>query len=75
MRRTLARADEIARGRGHGYVGTEHVVLALLDDPGGIAGGTIARLGYEPAIRSAVIGIIESEGYDAGATSRPADQR
>ena len=63
MKHTLTRAGELARDRGHGYLGTEHMLLALLDDPRGIAGGMIHRLGYAAAIRDEVIRIIESDGY------------
>lgn len=48
----VAGADE-ARGRGHGYVGTEHVLLALTSDPHGGATRVLAELGVTPAdIRS-----------------------
>lgn len=63
MRATLARAREIAAQRGDAAVGTEHVLLAFLDDRDGIAGGTILRLGYEAAIRDEVVRIMESVGY------------
>jgi ATP-dependent Clp protease ATP-binding subunit ClpA len=59
----MARAVQIALGRGHNYLGTEHMILALLDDPDGIAGGVMHQLGYAAAIRGAVIGAIESDGY------------
>ena len=63
MKHTMTRAMEIARERGHGYLGTEHLLLALLDDPRGIAGGVIHRLGHATAIRDEVVRIIESDGY------------
>jgi ATP-dependent Clp protease ATP-binding subunit ClpA len=40
----IAGADE-ARRRGHGYVGTEHVLLALTRDPEGGAARVLAELG------------------------------
>jgi ATP-dependent Clp protease ATP-binding subunit ClpC len=63
MKRTMENADRIAAGRGHDYVGTEHLLLALLDDPDGIAGSAIRRLGFEPALRATVEGILASVGY------------
>ena len=54
MRQTLQRAAEIATDRGVDYLGTEHMILAILDDPAGIAGSVIRRLGLEPAIREGV---------------------
>jgi ATP-dependent Clp protease ATP-binding subunit ClpC len=68
MKHTLMHAGELARARGHDYLGTEHVILALLDDPRGIAGGVIHRFGYADAIRDEVIRIIESDGYASSAT-------
>jgi ATP-dependent Clp protease ATP-binding subunit ClpA len=70
MEQTLARARELAQDRGHDYVGTEHVLLALLDDPNGIAGGVLHRLGYAPAVRDEVIRIIESDGYATPSNKR-----
>ena len=66
MRRTMKHAEAIALGRGVTFVGTEHVLLALLDDERGIAGGTIHRLGYAGAIRYEIIRILDSDGYKAG---------
>jgi ATP-dependent Clp protease ATP-binding subunit ClpC len=63
MEHALKRAGELARARRHDYLGTEHILLALLDDSDGIAGGVIHRLGYGDAIRDEIIRIIESDGY------------
>ena len=43
--RVLSHAKRIAREHGHDYVGTEHLLLALLAEPDGIAGQVLARLG------------------------------
>jgi ATP-dependent Clp protease ATP-binding subunit ClpC len=67
MKHTLTRAGQLALERGHGYLGTEHMILALLDDPAGIAGGVIHRLGYATAVRDEVLRIIESDGYASSA--------
>jgi ATP-dependent Clp protease ATP-binding subunit ClpC len=63
MKATIARATQIAHARGHNYLGTEHMILALLDDPRGIAGGVMHQLGYAAAIREAVVSAIGSDGY------------
>ena len=63
MKRTLTRAGELARARGHAYLGTEHILLALLEDPDGIAGAVIHRLGYASAVHDEVVRLIEAEGY------------
>ena len=70
MKRTMARARELARERGHDYVGTEHMLLALIDDTDGIAGGAMLRLGYADRVRDEVIRIIESAGYAKPAPPR-----
>ena len=72
MKRTLRRAAELARARGHGYLGTEHLILALLDDPHGIAGAVMERLGYADAVRAEVTRIVESDGY-SGRWPSPTD--
>ena len=46
-RRVMALAREHARRLQHGYIGTEHVLLALLDLPDGGAIGTFDRLGVD----------------------------
>jgi ATP-dependent Clp protease ATP-binding subunit ClpA len=38
-----------ARRRGHGYVGTEHLLLALIGDRAGDAGRILSRLGVSPS--------------------------
>jgi ATP-dependent Clp protease ATP-binding subunit ClpC len=63
MKRTMRRAGELAKARGHAYLGTEHLILALIEDPNGIAGGVMHRLDCAAAIRDEVIRIIESDGY------------
>jgi len=64
MRRTLERAREIAEANRQEVVGTEHVILALVDDPRGIAGQVMASLGFADAIREEVRRIIRSDGYN-----------
>ena len=70
MKRMMSSAVELAQTWGHDYLGTEHLLLALIDDPDGVAGGVITRLGYAPAIRDEVTRIMESDGYNP-ADSRP----
>lgn len=63
MKHTMDRAGELARARGHDYLGTEHLILALIEDPNGIAGAAMERLGCADLIRDEVIRVIESDGY------------
>src|SRR5262245_32740113 len=48
-REALALANEEARSLQHDYVGTEHILLALVRDPSGIAAKTLGALGIELA--------------------------
>ena len=66
-REVVARALEEARGFGHRYLGTEHLLLALTGEPG-LAGATLAELGVsEHAVRDAIERII-----GRGRSGRPA---
>jgi hypothetical protein len=57
-REVVARALAEARGFGHRYLGTEHLLLALTSDSG-LAGATLADLGVtERAVRDAIERII-----------------
>ena len=71
MRRTIQNAARIAEERGHDWLGTEHVLLALLDDSDGIAGSAIRRLGFEPALREAVESVLGSLGYRSSSSELP----
>lgn len=63
MRGSLRRALEIAQENGQDVVGTEHMVLAFLDDQAGIAGMTLHAVGIASALRGEIVRIITSEGY------------
>ncbi len=47
-RRVVVLAQEEARGLNHNYIGTEHILLGLLE-PGGIAAQALSRFGMTPA--------------------------
>ena len=47
----MSGAQEIARRRGHDYVGTEHVIVAMIEDGDGIAASVMKHLGCAKAIR------------------------
>jgi ATP-dependent Clp protease ATP-binding subunit ClpC len=73
-RAVVARALSEARGLGHRYLGTEHLLLALSTDPG-LAGAALRDLGVsESAVRDAIERIIgrgrSAEGAALGITPR-----
>jgi DNA-binding transcriptional regulator YhcF (GntR family) len=48
VRKVLAMAREEAIRLGHGQVGTEHILLGLLREKGGVGAAALAKLGAEP---------------------------
>lgn len=62
--RALARASQLAREMGHEYFGTEHVLIALLEDKEGIAGQVLSRHGAD-SIRQAIESILSDPAYRA----------
>jgi ATP-dependent Clp protease ATP-binding subunit ClpC len=47
-RRVLSLAQEEAERLHHGYIGTEHLLLGLMREEGGVAGRVLRELGLEP---------------------------
>jgi len=54
-RRALEGASERARSLGHPYVGTEHLLLGLYDEPEGVAAKTLAAAGIGPEAAEAAV--------------------
>jgi Clp amino terminal domain, pathogenicity island component len=50
-RQVLVRAAEEARERNHCWIGPEHLLLGLADDPGGMAAHLLASLGVLDGVR------------------------
>jgi ATP-dependent Clp protease ATP-binding subunit ClpA len=66
----LAPAERTARALGHDYVGTEHILLGLLERPNGMAIRALARLGISPdEIRDRLLGKLHppEPRFDPGA--------
>jgi ATP-dependent Clp protease ATP-binding subunit ClpC len=64
-RSTVVRAQDHARRLGHHHLGTEHFLLALLDEPDGLTAGVLGPMG----IRGAAVEteVIEIVGFGTGA--------
>jgi ATP-dependent Clp protease ATP-binding subunit ClpC len=59
VRKTLAMSREEAARLHHEYVGTEHILLALVREDAGVATAVLRNLGVEPdAIRRAVEAVV-----------------
>ena len=70
MQETLRRAREIATANGQEVVGTEHVILALVEDSDGIAGMVLRSVGAADPVRNEVLRIIGSDGYKVSTRPR-----
>jgi ATP-dependent Clp protease ATP-binding subunit ClpA len=66
--RTLLAAEEIAQGLDHDFVGTEHVLLALIADRDGIAGRVLAELGASEPVRERIYETVTSSAYSESST-------
>lgn len=66
FRHVMEMAVEEARQLRHGHVGTEHLLLALLREPDGVAVRALAELGCEPqALRGEVLAMLAAEAHTA----------
>lgn len=58
-RRVVVRAQEEARGLKHNFIGTEHILLALMDERDGLAARALNRYNMQPEpIRAEVMAIV-----------------
>ncbi len=54
-RKVLTKAQEEAKRLGHGYIDTEHILLGIVDEEGGVAAKVLSNLGVPlPKVRAAV---------------------
>ena len=78
-RRVLAAANAEASELGHRFIGPEHVLLGILDDPGNSAARLIAEVVNADVLRAKLMAIIRSPGYEAlqrpAAASRSTERR
>lgn len=77
VRKVMMHAREEARALHHEYVGTEHILLGMLRDGGGVANAAIENLNVQPdAIRREILAVVKpgapgsSRGPDLPYTSR-----
>jgi ATP-dependent Clp protease ATP-binding subunit ClpA len=63
-RRVVVLAQEEARQLGHNYIGTEHLLLALMHQPGSVAGQALAAAGATHVAGQAAVLDIVGRGTD-----------
>lgn len=64
MQHIMHRAEELAKQRGLASIGTEHVMLALLDDHRAIATMALAVVTDPARVQEEIRKIIDSENYN-----------
>jgi len=72
-RRTLVVAAHEAALAGHNFIGTEHVLLALAQDPDGIAGQVLAELGVREAVKARLAEMLVTVEGGCEAVGHPDD--
>lgn len=73
VRRTLVGAAHQAVLAGHHHIGTEHVLLALAQDPDGIAGNLLAELGVSEQVKARLAEILADMKSGGGVAGHPDD--
>lgn len=68
-RRVLALAQDDARALGHNFLGTEHILLGLVEEADGVAGRVLSAFGLDAATVRADIGEIVGSPGGVGGTS------
>lgn len=64
-RRALAAANAEATRLGHRFIGPEHVLLGILDDPGNPAARILRELGNAEVLRAKLLALLDTPGYEA----------
>ncbi len=65
-RRVLSLAHEEAERMHHNYIGTEHLLLGLIREEGGVAGRVLRELGLDPARVKEMVERLSGIGRHAG---------
>jgi len=66
--RIIAEAADIAAGMGHSYLGTEHLLLALVRDGDAIATQAIAQLVEPKALEVKILEVMASKSYNTSSS-------
>ena len=65
-RRAVVLAQEEARALGHDFIGTEHILLGLIDEGQGTAIAVLESLGISPAtVRQRVVDAVRPGGHES----------
>lgn len=61
-RRVIVRAASEAEAKGQGFVGTEHLLLAMARDSHGVAAQVLDQLGVREEVLVRLLAVIDSQG-------------
>jgi ATP-dependent Clp protease ATP-binding subunit ClpC len=76
LRKVLGLARDLARARNHEYVGTEHLLLGLVEEGEGVAAAAIEALGVElPKLAERIDGVIKRGSSTVEAVDLPYTSR
>lgn len=64
-RELLLKAEQEAVQLGHGFIGTEHILLAILSESHGVADAALRELGLIETVRAKLHEIMASPGYNS----------
>lgn len=64
----LQAANEHSHRSGHGYIGPEHLIFALLEDENSVASQVLKSLGAKPSALRRLVGAHFARSYTGGAT-------
>jgi hypothetical protein len=64
-RAVLAQSEVEAHGLGHGFVGTEHLLLALFESPDGVAARVLGEVGITKSATKTQVLILIKEGTES----------
>jgi hypothetical protein len=70
-RQVLAQSEEEAQRLGHGFVGTEHLLVSLFDSPDGVAAQVLGESGITKSMGDALIVALIKPGTDSEEGKRP----
>lgn len=72
-RRCVIRAGSVAEEHGQSFIGTEHLLLAIVKDPAGVGAQVLDRLGVRGTIKDELTAIIAGYGSE-GTPPDPGDE-
>jgi ATP-dependent Clp protease ATP-binding subunit ClpC len=64
VEQTIARAERIADGYGDELIGTEHLLLSIVRDDGGVASRVLRELDVQEEVETRLRAVLEREDYN-----------